>query len=300
MMGFVSLLIFISLPSVLVTAAEPGSGHWCYESIQADGCPGPSKWTDEFKDCGGHKQSPINIDTKNVASDSNLKSFAFKGYDSSISTTIKNNGHSAEVALTAAITISDGGLENTYTAAQLHFHWGSSNSKGSEHTIDGKQYAMELHIVHALQDGSKAVLGFLYEESEHNNEKYDNLITAVKGISNINSNQSIANLKLQDLIPEEKDLTRYYRYEGSLTTPPCTENVIWTVFEEPILLGKEQIKAFYETLNFDAGTHKMENNFRPVQNLNERKVSYSRAGAILSLGKPLLISLAAVCLMITF
>ncbi|XP_018427118.1 PREDICTED: carbonic anhydrase 4-like [Nanorana parkeri] len=246
---------------------------------------GPKQWT-TIDSCNGNEQSPINIVTNNTQYNKDLKPFNFSGYDSKNNFNLTNNGHSAELSFEGGteITISGGGLEGTYKAAQLHFHWGNSDMLGSEHSIDGERYAAELHIVHK-KDSSRsdtsggttggkrtiAVLGFFIEESANDNPKYNGIVQALNDITLKGKSTTVSQVKLQELIPEAKDLKHFYRYDGSLTTPGCDESVTWTVFHKKITLGKSQLQAFYTKLNYSMNAVMVEN-FRPIQKLNVRTV----------------------------
>ncbi|XP_044141549.1 carbonic anhydrase 4 [Bufo gargarizans] len=261
---------------------------------------GPKEWKDVSANCGQKKQSPINVITHDAKFDSKLEPFKFEGYDQGKTLTLKNNGHSAQLGLDSAMKISGGGLSGTYTATQLHFHWGSKDKPGSEHTLNGKQYPIELHIVHqqaarsdpsggSTATGGLAVLGFFFTEGK-DNEHYSNLIGGLSKIVNLDSTTTISDVKLKDLIPAEEELKLFYRYEGSLTTPLCNETVTWTVFPAPIELGKSQIEAFYTNLKY-SDDKLMTDNFRPIQKLNERTIYTSGVDAILPYSRYLLISL---------
>ncbi|XP_043094194.1 carbonic anhydrase 4a [Puntigrus tetrazona] len=202
---------------------------------------------------------------------------------------MKNNGHSVQVNVPITATVSGGNLGETYKAVQFHLHWGTDGGPGSEHTVDGEQYPMELHIVHmkqkynriedALRDPSGiAVLGFFYEESSSSNKNYDRFTLGLRGVQNTNGNTSLYRTSLNQLILPEVNMTNYYRYEGSLTTPGCTEAVLWTVFENPIPLSREQLRAF-STLKFHDGSP-MVGTFRPVQPRNGRVVYRSGGAAV--------------------
>uniref|UniRef100_A0A3B5AU45 Carbonic anhydrase n=1 Tax=Stegastes partitus TaxID=144197 RepID=A0A3B5AU45_9TELE len=259
---------------------------WCYQSQFAceHPCNAPEKWDHSFKDCAGTRQSPINIVTRKTLKDERLTPIQFKNYQQIFRSNIKNNGHSVQVGIPHLSTISGGGLEGTYKAVQFHLHWGKNGGPGSEHTIDGEQYPMELHIVHmkshyidlttALRDPEGiAVLGFLYEKSSSSNKKYEPIISSLRSIKSTSMYDS-------SLVPSEQNMTSYYRYKGSLTTPGCAEAVVWTVFEKPIPLSMDQLRAFSE-LQFHDGKQ-MTGNFRPVQPLNGRQVFRSGGAVILS------------------
>ncbi|KAJ0004280.1 hypothetical protein NQD34_010494 [Periophthalmus magnuspinnatus] len=284
------LLFTLALLSFLALDTE--AGDWCYQSqFSCDHqCNTPNKWDHANSDCDGRYQSPINVVTRKTLLDERLTPFKFTNYQQIFRGFIKNNGHSVQVGVPHLSTISGGGLSTTYKAVQFHLHWGNSKGPGSEHTIDGEQYPMELHIVHmkhhytdlstalADQEGV-AVLGFFYEKSNSANRKYDPIITSLRSIKAANGNTSLPPVSLAQLLPPEQNLTSFYRYKGSLTTPGCTEAVVWTLFENPIPLSSDQLRAFFD-LKFHDGKP-MVDTFRPVQPLNGRQVF--RSGATVAL-----------------
>ncbi|KGL95846.1 Carbonic anhydrase 15, partial [Charadrius vociferus] len=151
------------------------------------------------------------------------------------------------------ITISGGGLPGRYRALQLHFHWGSPAGNGSEHTLDGRQLPMELHIVHINvkyrtlaeakgHPNGLAVLGFFFQVSETPNTNYNTIVAGLRNVSHAGDSVDLAStFRLSTLLPRASRLSGYYRYQGSLTTPDCSEVVVWTVFEEPVEIGREQV-----------------------------------------------------------
>ncbi|KAM6910859.1 carbonic anhydrase 4a [Lycodopsis pacificus] len=295
------LILPVLLASFWTTCT--GAGDWCYQSqFTCDHqCNAPDNWNHAHRDCDGRNQSPINIVTRKTVKDERLTPFQFDNYQQIFRGTIKNNGHSVQVGVPHLSTISGGGLPTNYKAVQFHLHWGNNGGPGSEHTIDGEQYPMELHIVHmkhhytdlttALSDPQGvAVLGFFYERSNSANRKYEPIINALQSIKAANGNTSLHSVSLAQLIPAEQNLTTYYRYKGSLTTPGCTEAVIWTLFENPIPLSMEQLRAFSE-LKFHSGKQ-MVGTFRPVQPLNGRQVFRSGGAVILASSALLLAAIA--------
>lgn len=296
-------LLLAALLASLWTLSSGAEG-WCYQSqFTCDNqCNGPDKWNRANGDCAGKHQSPINIVTRKTLKDERLTPFKFSSYQESFRGTIKNNGHSVQVAIPHLRNISGGNLPTSYKAVQFHLHRGTNGGPGSEHTIDGEQYPMELHIVHmkhqyadlatALQDKEGvAVLGFFYERSNSPNKKYEPIINALKSIKDKNNSTSLPSISLAQLIPQEVNLTSYYRYKGSLTTPGCTESVIWTLFESPIPLSMDQLRAFSE-LNFQDGKP-MVGTFRPVQPLNGRQVYRSGCSMTVASATLLAVALAA-------
>nr|XP_056715044.1 carbonic anhydrase 15-like [Euleptes europaea] len=272
---------------------------WCYDSQDVK-C-GPSHWKDMTKSCSGDNQSPINIVRRKTQRDLSLDEISFEGYDQAPAGRwqLLNDGHSVTMNLDGAsasdqINITKGGLQDTYRALQFHFHWGDSNKNGSEHTIDGRQYPMELHLVHmntkykTINEAKGhpkglAVLGFLFKVSEVDNTNYNTIIAGLRNISRAGVSVDLAStFPLSNLLPNMDSLSKYYRYKGSLTTPGCEEVVVWTVFEEEIPISKPQLNAFVNTLYFKGGTKlvKMANNFRPSQPLKNRKVYASKDATI--------------------
>ncbi|XP_010170200.1 carbonic anhydrase 15-like, partial [Antrostomus carolinensis] len=158
----------------------------------------------------------------------------------------------------------------------------------------------QLHIVHmnvkyrtlAEAKGHPkglAVLGFFIQVSETPNANYNTIVAGLRNISHAGDSVDLASpFRLSTLLPRTGRLSGYYRYQGSLTTPDCSEVVVWTIFEEPVEIGQEQLRAFVSTLHFPAAGPtllKMTNNFRPPQPLHSRKVFASRA-ATASGGSP--------------
>eukprot|EP00071_Canis_lupus_P045410 XP_022278967.1 carbonic anhydrase 4 isoform X3 [Canis lupus familiaris] len=227
--------------------------HWCYE-IQAKAsnyaCSGPSQWGE---DCQKSRQSPINIDTTEAQVDSNLGPFSFSGYDKKQQWRVQNNGHSVMVLLDQEASIAGGGLSTQYRALQLHLHWSEEMDGGSEHTINGNRFAMEMHIVHEkekrplenekeAQDSKDeiAVLAFLVEAGSEN-DGFQPLVDTLSSVPRPKMNTTMKeSISLFDLLPKKEKLRHYYRYLGSLTTPGCQEKVVWTVFQERIKLHRDQ------------------------------------------------------------
>lgn len=259
------------------------SSDWCYQSQVScnNTCKGPEEWATTIPMCGHRKQSPINIVTNQVLQDHRLTPVQFKGYQETFRSVILNNGHTVQVNLPNSAVINGADLGASYKTHQCHLHWGQNGGPGSEHTIDGEQYPMELHIVHirenynsleeAVGDPSGvAVLGFFYAESETDNTKYEPIINSLNNITLPGTNATLEAMSIDMLIPPHDTLEKYFRYQGSLTTPECSEAVVWTVFEQTIPLSKEQLSAF-SNLQFDNRTA-MVNTYRPVQPWYGRKV----------------------------
>ncbi|XP_023558947.1 carbonic anhydrase 4 [Octodon degus] len=297
-------LPFTVLVLALATSRADAESHWCYD-IQADNyqqnCQRPAQWDGE---CQKSHQSPVDIVTNKARLDHNLKDFSFSGYDKKERLTVQNNGHTVMVSLKPDVTIRGGGLATQYRATQLHLHWSESLNKGSEHSLNGQRFAMEMHIVHeketstwSLKEEAQnpkdqiAVLAFLVEEGNEPNEGFALLLEALSRIPKPGMSTTMETSSIMDLLPKEDRLRHYFRYQGSLTTPACNETVVWTVFKEHILLHKDQILAFSQKLYYDdEEKQKMTDNVRPVQPLGDRLVYTSRApGQLLPVPLPALL-----------
>lgn len=243
--------------------------------------------------CNGSRQSPINIVSASARGDSTLKAFTFTKYgDNSTISTIKNTGNTVQVDFSTGAQVSGGGLSEAYDSLQMHLHWGNGTLvPGSEHTVDGKQYPMELHIVNvksslnlnttsAVADPTGlAALGFFIEAASGNaTGSPASWKTLTSYLANITTNGASVNINgsgisLDDLL-SGVNRTKYYRYLGSLTTPNCNEAVVWTVFKDSIKISSDLIDLFSSTVRYSPTVSDlMTNNFRVVQNLNGREVT---------------------------
>jgi len=269
------LLAFVCIGGVSIASGA----SWNYITNSAYG---PGKWEGLCKN--GTSQSPIDINST-AATYQSMAAFNLENYASvlPLNFTGENNGHSMKVTVPPfKYFVNGGGLSGNFTTAQFHLHWGSSDSKGSEHTIDGKQYAAEIHFVNfnvkysnltyaADKSDGLAVLGVFLEVGGNGNSNYDNIFTPAVNLVNENSNVTIAAFKLSDLLPA--NTSNFYRYSGSLTTPNCYESVKWTVFSEPIRISSAQIGLL--RLMKANSTMNLVDNFRPVQSLHNRTVKVS-------------------------
>ena len=119
--------------------------YWYSTTPSFFSIPGPGNWGGE---CGtGKRQSPIDINSTNATFDESLGTFTLNNYNKILDVTFRgsNNGHALEMTFPAKVyNVSGGGLTGVYTTVQFHFHWGPNNSVGSEHTVNGKEYAAEV------------------------------------------------------------------------------------------------------------------------------------------------------------
>ena len=219
------------------------AGKWSYQGDTA-----PDHWSknQEYQRCSGYNQSPIDIRNTVKAGLAPLK-FNY----AATTQTIVNNGHTVQINFTDGGTLQLDG--DVFTLKQFHLHTPSENQ------IDGKSYPMEAHFVHVNQSGALAVVGVMYEEGEENlnlGKLWHQLPKAV------NAPQELSyKVQATDFLPKQQ---AYYRFNGSLTTPPCTEGVRWMVFKNIQKASSAQIKQFAELMHH--------NNSRPVQPINARVI----------------------------
>ncbi|XP_018412999.1 PREDICTED: carbonic anhydrase 6 [Nanorana parkeri] len=257
--------------------------EWTYQEGELD----EANWGKKYLLCDSNHQSPVDIQKKKVAYNSKMSVFELEGYEGPMSGHFKisNNGHSVQIELPPTMKIIKG-LPHVYTAVQMHLHWGGLDleTSGSEHTIDGLRYMAELHIVHynselynsfeEANDKPKglAVLAFLYEDGHFENTYYSELISKLATIRYAGQMTEVKTLDPLAMLPDNLD--NFYRYQGSLTTPPCTENVLWTVFDSKVMLSQNQIKLLENTL-LDWHNNTLRNDYRHAQPLNDRVVESS-------------------------
>lgn len=227
--------------------AKPSSHakpHWEYS-----GAHGPQQWShlsNKFRMCSsGRLQSPFNIhaDISAELPELDLDYHA-------VPLTVINNGHTIQVDQAGAGRLNVGG--KSYELLQFHFH------STSEYTINGERYPLELHLVHASESGDLAVVGVMFKQGAENAE-LANIWAHMP--SRKGTNQVAGRLAdVNNLLPRDK---RYYRFMGSLTTPPCSEGVNWHMMQTPITVSAAQIARFKAIYPMNA---------RPLQHKNARLV----------------------------
>jgi carbonic anhydrase len=223
--------------------------HWSYEG---EGAPGNwSKLDGKYATCGtGKRQSPIDI-RDGIKVDLEPIKFDYKWANFRV----VDNGHTIQANIGEGNTITVMG--RTYQLVQFHFH------RPSEEKVRGKAFDMVAHLVHKDDDGKLAVIAVLMEKgaSEHP------VIQTIWNNMPLEVNQDVSpstTIDLNRILPDERS---YYTYMGSLTTPPCTEDVLWMVFKKPIIVTEQQVAIFAKLYK---------NNARPVQPANDRLVKESR------------------------
>lgn len=266
---------------------------------------GPEHWDEAAPACGGNYQSPIALNDRNVVN-VNSRQLTINGVDNvPVSIKLQNDGHSVkftpEYSNGEQVSISGGPLGDEYILHHFHFHWGSTNDKGSEHTLNGQQYASEIHFVHynkkyrsfdeaAAAPQGLAVIGFFYQVSflikktfkiflnliffQISSQLQDSFLeTGLDNVINWNDTATLNDeetYSISDIIGETP--FDFISYAGSLTTPPCYETVTWIVATRPLDMSESEIEAFRQLK--DSSGDQMVDNFRPLQKRNGRKLFF--------------------------
>ena len=249
---FISFFAVLSILAYVRAWAESSQhSHWGYEGAEA-----PPYWGEldnQYRLCqNGEMQSPIDFNTKKLDSKSkfddaiqlNYRISDFKVFD---------NGHTIQVGVEKGNHAIIHGKK--FDLIQFHFH------SSSEHTVDGYQFPLEMHLVHQNDEGQLAVIGVLFKAGVENASiaKIWKSIPAEKG----KEYHFPISMNPERLLPKSH---AHYHYVGSLTTPPCTEGVSWNVLNTPVELSQAQINQFRR---YYFG------NYRPVQKLyNRQPASY--------------------------
>lgn len=268
MTALMKTLTAVSLAVALTDPAAAQPNHFGYSGDTA-----PSKWgslSPEWRACAeGKNQSPVNLGDFVEA-----KLPALEIKYSTVGVDIVNNGHAVQVNYAKGSQLQADGHHHapyanmvryapgstfshdgrTFELKQFHFH------SSSEHTLNGKSFPLEMHLVHADTDGNLAVVAVLMSEASADNPVLARLWAQMPAKAG-DKNTLQAKVNVVDLLPKSKD---YYRYSGSLTTPPCSEGVRWYVMKQPTSVSKAQIEAFRKAVGAA--------NNRPPQPINARDV----------------------------
>lgn len=224
------------------------AGQWSYE-----GDTGPSHWASlrpEFSLCAtGKRQSPINIDEMTtLRGPAEPIRFDYSASNASV----VNNGHTIQVDVLGNNSISLRG--SVFRLQHLRFH------HPGEIRVNQRGFAMAAHLVHRSDEGQLAVLALLMEPGNAANDTIDKIWTYMPLDVGDRVRMPDAMLDLGALLPQD---TRYYQFMGSLSTPPCTEGVLWIVLKQPVAIGRDQLRLFSQLFP---------NNARPTQPLHGRAV----------------------------
>ncbi|XP_068568705.1 receptor-type tyrosine-protein phosphatase gamma-like isoform X1 [Cebidichthys violaceus] len=260
--------------------------YWAYSGIY-----GPDEgWASAYPECKERNQSPINIMDQDTKVSTEYQELTLEGFDteSSNKTSMKNTGKTVAIMLKDDYFVRGAGLPGRFKAEKVEFHWGPNNgSEGSEHSINGRRYPVEMQIYMYNSDDFDslsaalrqkriiAAMAVFFQVGGKDNPAVDPIIHGLKGVVHHEKETVLEPFVLKDLLPSA--LGNYYRYTGSLTTPPCSKVVEWIIFSRPIFVSYKQLEAFYSIFTTEQQDHVksveyLRSNFRPIQNLDNRQV----------------------------
>ncbi|XP_058446942.1 carbonic anhydrase 7-like [Malaya genurostris] len=252
--------------------------------------PEQRRWARAHQSCAGKHQSPIAVSSSRAIS-LNMPAIELVGYNNLLPgpITMHNNGHSVSIAIPKTDPengrhpyIFGGKLQNEYELEGLHFHWGDKNNRGAEHVLNDIRYPLEMHIIHrnrkykntaealGYSDGL-TVLGFFYQVTEHESPEIAYLLRTFPLIEQFDEQVRLNFTFTLKSILGDVDLTRFYTYKGSLTTPPCSEAVTWVLFPDVLNISIMQIRRFRMLDNGLPGSP-MVDNYRALQPLGNRRI----------------------------
>ncbi|XP_022213933.1 carbonic anhydrase 2 [Drosophila obscura] len=255
----------------------------------------PHEWKDTFPQCGGAEQSPIAISRHKVIP-IGLPPLHFFRYDEPFDQllSVHNNGHTVHFSVPTTVfgerpSVTGGLLQDFYEARDVHFHWGSQQSKGSEHLLNGRRYDLEMHIVHRntkyISDEEArnntdglAVLAVLFKVVRTGPTFYQPGLNEIFGsllhLGDFNSTYAPPVLITLESLLSNLDRGNFYSYKGSLTTPPCSPAVLWHVFAEVLPISYQDLPKFWQLRNRQG--RPLLNNFRPLQSQETRQIFHRR------------------------
>jgi carbonic anhydrase len=266
------IILGSAVAALAVAASAVGATGWNHDPASA---MGPKHWgtlDPTFKTCGtGRSQSPVNIATARTVSGKH-SALRFRYPDNEL--VVENTGHVIEVPLPADNhdTLRIG--HSVYHLVQFHFH------APSEHTLNGRHYDLEVHLVHENAAGQTAVVAVFMNIGRHPNKLVNKVFRNAPVGADEETDVGVES-SAKELLPAGSGhagnhgkvvIRRYYSYFGSLTTPPCTEPVRWIILKDPVNVSAFAVGRMHKLVSLFPGYGGYPNNNRPAQPLNGREI----------------------------
>uniref|UniRef100_A0AAV2IXE3 protein-tyrosine-phosphatase n=1 Tax=Knipowitschia caucasica TaxID=637954 RepID=A0AAV2IXE3_KNICA len=266
-------------PQVQGLRRRPDEVTWSYS-----GTLNQKLWGQRYPTCNSARQSPVDVDETFTQVRLQYQNLQLEGWERHIaeSSVVRNNGTTVVIDVGGEFFVSGGGLSGRFRVGRLSFHWGhcNSTSEGSEHSLNGMKYPLEMQMYcfdgdrfqsldeAIASEGRIAALAVLFETSLDENGNMTAVVDAVNTVTRFGKTEPIDTFPLRSLLPLNTE--KYYIYNGSLTAPPCSETVEWIIFKHTVPISETQLESFCEVLTLEQSgyvilTDYLQNNFRVQQ-----------------------------------